>query len=104
MNADQEYVEANNQRLAELEAAIQEAEAALDVDARLKAAGVDPAQAREAISRMSQQATPEARKAAEQQLAEQQAQDKAARAQAISAMSKTATAGGTAPRRPRNMA
>ena len=101
---DQEYIEAHAQRLAELEAALDEAEASLDVESRLKAAGLDFGEVQKAIARMAQTASPEAREQAKRLQAEQDEQEKAARAQALSAMSKTATSGTAPVRRPRNMA
>ena len=100
---DKEYVEANGRRLEELEAAIQAAEAAVDIEGRLRAMGIDKAEAERAVAEFIRQASPELMAAAQQKLQETEQAERAARAQAVSDMSKTASGGAAPVRRPRSM-
>ncbi|MFM2187732.1 MAG: hypothetical protein RIR43_2304 [Pseudomonadota bacterium] len=103
MTSDQEYIEANRQRLAQLEAALNAAEESLDLDARAREAGFDLSEAKALAERLAAAASPQAREEAQRAMAEMDAADKNARAAALTDMSRGAT--GTAPsRRPRNMA
>jgi hypothetical protein len=100
---DKEYIESNRRRLEELEMAIQEAEASMDIEGRLRAVGIDKAEADRAVSEFIQQASPELQAAARQKVQEAERAEQAARAQAISDMSKTASGGAVPARRPRTM-
>ncbi len=102
---DKEYIQAKAQQIAEVARALDEAEAALDIEARTKAAGLDYQAVLAAMNDAASKATPEALAQAKRLLDEEEAQAKAARAQAVSALSRTATSASSGtPRRPRNMA
>jgi hypothetical protein len=102
---DKEYIEAKARQIAEIARALDEAEAAADIEGRARAAGLDYQTVMAAMNDAASKATPEALAEAKRLQAEDDAQAKAARAQAVSALSRSATpAAQTAPRRPRNMA
>jgi len=102
---DKEYIEAKARQIAEIARALDEAEAAADIEGRARAAGLDYQTVMAAMNDAASKATPEALAKAKRLQAEDDAQAKAARAQAVSALSRSATpAAQTAPRRPRNMA
>jgi hypothetical protein len=103
MNNDQDYIEANRQRLAQLEAALNEADAALDLDARARAAGFDLASAKAMVDRVAASASPQAKEQAQALMAEMDAAEREARAKALADMSRT-TGSAASTRRPRNMA
>jgi hypothetical protein len=101
MNNDQDYIEANRQRLAQLEAALNEADAALDLDARAR--GFDLASAKAMVDRVAASASPQAKEQAQALMAEMDAAEREARAKALADMSRT-TGSAASTRRPRNMA
>ena len=101
---DKEYIQAKAQQIAEVSRALDEAEAALDIEGRARAAGLDYQAVLAALNDAASKATPDALAEAKRLQAEEEQQAKAARAQAISAMSRSATATQPAVRRPRNMA
>lgn len=102
---DKEYIEAASRQIAEVERALNEAEAALDVEGRARAAGFDYQAVLAAMEQSAKSASPQAVAEAKRVQAEEETQRKEARAKAVSAMSRTATsAAPSAPRRPRNMA
>lgn len=103
---DQEYIEATARQIAEMERALDEADAALDIEGRARAAGLDYAAVTAAMEAAAKNASPEAIAQAKQLRDAEEAQLKEARAKAVSALSRNASAAAPAPavRRPRNMA
>ena len=103
--SDQEYIEATARKIAEMTKILDEAEAALDIEGRARAAGLDYQAVMASINAAAQKASPEAVAQAKRIQQEEEEQLKQERAKVISAMSRTATsAASPAPRRPRNMA
>jgi tartrate dehydratase alpha subunit/fumarate hydratase class I-like protein len=75
----------------------------MDIDGRLRAMGIDKAEAERAVAEFIKQASPELMAAAQQKLQEAEQAERAARAQAVGDMSKTASSGAAPARRPRSM-
>ena len=103
--SEKEYIEATRRQIEAHQRVLAEAEAALDLEGRCRAAGFDMNTVLEAMSAVAAKASPEARAEAARQAEAEEERYRQARAQAISSISRTsAPAAGTAPRRPRNMA
>jgi hypothetical protein len=102
---DKEYIAAKARQIAEMAQALDEVEAALDVEGRARAAGLDYQAVLAAMNDAVSKASPEALAEAKRRQDEEEQRLKAARAQAVSALSRNATAASPPPaRRPRNMA
>ena len=103
--SDKEFIEATARQIAEMEQVLNEAEAALDIEGRARAAGIDYAAVMVSMEQAAKNASPQVLAEAKRLREEEEAQYKDARAKAISALSRSAsTAAPAVPRRPRNMA